>query len=419
VTRIARLTNALPEWMRSARWRITIVYTTALFLLAALLLGAVYLSVHMSLQRETVASSHWETVAGNPEAIVRVAPEGTQVFLNAHTFEAAVNAHVLDTLRTFSLEALGMLFLVGLGAGWVIAGRILAPIDRITGVAQRIQATDLSQRIDLEGPNDELKRLADTFDGMLARLDEAFGAQRRFIADASHELRNPLAIIRTNLDVDLTDPSADPDRMRHGVAVVKRATERMSRLIDDLLALARLDAPAALEQRVDVSAFAAEVVDDYAAAASERGVLLQRSLPVDVEARGDVAALKRAVGNLLDNALRYAPRGTPVSIHSGKADGWAFVAVEDHGPGIRPEDQSRVFERFWRSDKARSREAGGSGLGLAIVAQIVGAHGGAVRLFSEPGEGSTFVIWLPVKGSGIEGARNAPTELPRPKATFP
>ncbi|HYZ46595.1 MAG TPA: HAMP domain-containing protein, partial [Actinomycetota bacterium] len=153
MTRIARLTNALPEWMRSARWRITIVYTTALFLLAALLLGAVYVSLHISLQGETVAENVARIVTIDPQTGPRFFVEEGAV---TRVFEAAVNRHVLATMRKFALGGLAILFLVGLVVGWVIAGRVLAPIDRITGVAQRIQATDLSQRIGLQGPNDEL-----------------------------------------------------------------------------------------------------------------------------------------------------------------------------------------------------------------------------------------------------------------------
>ena len=409
--RLAAATARLPEWMRSARWRITILYSTALFLLAAVLLSAVYLSLHMTLQKEPV--SHQK-----PKPLIAIDPEQglAGVFVPAPSFESQVNEHVLATLRNYSFGALGLLFLTSLGVGWVIAGRVLAPIDRITGVAQRIQATDLSQRINLEGPDDELKRLAQTFDGMLARLDEAFEAQRRFIADASHELRNPLAIIRTNLDVDLLDPTAGPERMQHAADVVRRATERMGRLVDDLLALARLDAPRSLDEKVDLAAIADEVAEEYAAVAAERGLSLYRALHAADEVRGDPQSLKRAIANLVDNAIRFGPPGTAVSVSSGTQDGWAYAAVQDRGPGIRPEDQERVFERFWRADKARSRAEGGSGLGLAIVRQIVDSHGGAVRLSSTPNEGSTFVVWLPRVGAATASSE-APLAVPLMRAS--
>jgi signal transduction histidine kinase len=365
----------------------------------------------MTLQKEPV--SHQK-----PKPLIAIDPEQglAGFFVPAPSFESQVNEHVLATLRNYSFGALGLLFLTSLGVGWVIAGRVLAPIDRITGVAQRIQATDLSQRINLEGPDDELKRLAQTFDGMLARLDEAFEAQRRFIADASHELRNPLAIIRTNLDVDLLDPTAGPERMQHAADVVRRATERMGRLVDDLLALARLDAPRSLEEKVDLAAIADEVAEEYAAVAAERGLSLYRALHAADEVRGDPQSLKRAIANLVDNAIRFGPPGTAVSVSSGTQDGWAYAAVQDRGPGIRPEDQERVFERFWRADKARSRAEGGSGLGLAIVRQIVDSHGGAVRLSSTPNEGSTFVVWLPRVGAATASSE-APLAVPLMRAS--
>ena len=404
---LTRVTARLPEWMRSARWRITILYSTALFALAALLLAFVYVSLHMSLQQEPVSDQYPAFLVAT-RADLEAEP---QLFVNAQKFEARVNEHVLGTVRTFSLGVLPAFYLIALGVGWVIAGRVLAPIDRITGVAQRIQATDLSRRIDLDGPDDELKRLADTFDGMLTRLEEAFRMQRRFVADASHELRNPLAIIRTNLEVDLADPAASPERIRHAAEVVRRATDRMSSLVDDLLALARLEAPRALDESVDLARVAEEVVEDYAAVAAERRITLYSLLEAADDVHGDAQALKRAVANLVDNAVRFGASGTPVRVSSGHRDGWAFVAVQDRGPGISPEDQKRVFERFWRADKARSRAEGGSGLGLAIVRQIVETHGGAVRVASEPGDGATFALWLP-RGEGAERREGAPADVP-------
>jgi signal transduction histidine kinase len=278
-------------------------------------------------------------------------------------------------------------------------------------VVNRIQATDLSRRIGLEGPNDELKRLADTFDGMLARLDEAFALQRRFIADASHELRNPLATIRTNLDVDLADRNASPERLRHSAMVVRRAVERMSRLVDDLLALARLDAPNALLESVDLSAVADDVADDLTAAAAERDVRLVRSVSGEAPVLGDAQALRRAAANLVENAVAFSPAHGSITIGSGRRDGWAWIAVRDVGPGIPSEHQERVFERFWRADESRSRERGGSGLGLAIVRQIVDTHLGVVRVLSAPGRGSTFVLWLPSAAADDSGAARA--EAPR------
>src|SRR4029450_9450804 len=175
--------------------------------------------------------------------------------------------------------ARGARFVPSLGLGWVVAGRVLRPIGRITSVAREIQATDMSRRIELPGPDDELKQLSDTFDAMLARLDAAFAAQRQFVADASHELRNPLAIIRTNVDVALADPRADPEDLRHTISVVKRPSDRMARLVDDLLALARRQEPTLEHEPVDLGVAVAEASDDFVVPAAARHILLHPATP--------------------------------------------------------------------------------------------------------------------------------------------
>ncbi|HSK37896.1 MAG TPA: HAMP domain-containing sensor histidine kinase, partial [Actinomycetota bacterium] len=306
------------------------------------------------------------------------------------------NSQTLTKLRNYSFGALGVLFVASLGVGWVVAGRVLRPIGSITAVARDIQATDLSRRIELPGPDDELKQLGDTFDAMLARLDAAFAAQRQFTADASHELRNPLAIIRTNVDVARADPHADPDDLRHTITVVKRASDRMARLVDDLLALARRQEPTLEHEPVDLGVAVTEASDDFVVPAAARQIVLDRAIAPDVIVTGDRDALKRAVANLLENAVRLAPARSRIRLATGSEGDRAWIAVADEGPGIAPEDQDRVFDRFWRADKARSRADGGTGLGLAIVRQIVESHGGEIRLQSKVGVGSSFVIWLPV-----------------------
>jgi signal transduction histidine kinase len=307
-----------------------------------------------------------------------------------------------------------------LGVGWVVAGRVLQPIGRITAVARDIQATDLSRRIELPGPDDELKQLADTFDAMLARLDAAFAAQRQFTADASHELRNPLAIIRTNVDVALADPRADPDDLRQTLIVVKRAGDRMARLVDDLLALARRQEPTLEHEQVDLGAAVTEASDDFMVPAAARSIVLDRAIAPGVVVTGDRDALKRAVANLLENAVRLAPAGSRIRLATGSEGDRAWIAVADEGPGISSEDQPHVFDRFWRADKARSRADGGTGLGLAIVRQIAESHGGHIRLQSKVGVGSSFVIWLPVTAPGTQADTPTPPHPgPHPRRPRP
>jgi signal transduction histidine kinase len=391
------MTARLPDWARSVRFRLTLLYSTMLFALAALLVGALYLGLSLSLRDDSAPSGTAvrelvRTPAGD------VAPGRTLV--DSAEFERRLNERTLADLRDFSFGALGVLFVASLGVGWLVAGRVLAPIARITRVANEIQASELSRRIELPGADDELKRLADTFDSMLERLDAAFAAQRRFVADASHELRTPLAIIRTNLDVALAPGATEEDR-RRGAEAIQRAIGRMARLTDDLLALARLETPHVRREQVDLGAVLADAAEDYEAAAAARSLRLEREAGPRALVAGDRDVLKRAVANLLDNAVRLAPEGSRVQLRVGIDDGWAWLAVADEGPGIAPADQQRIFERFARADTSRSRGRGrgGSGLGLAIVREIASAHGGGVRLDSQPGSGSTFALWLPRAGA--------------------
>jgi signal transduction histidine kinase len=404
------LVDRLPEWARSIRFRYTLLYSAVLFGLAAVVVAAIYLVLVMSLRGEPVSPTYtkqWCRPFSDDCVTIN--------YFQAREFTRFVNSVTLTKLRNYSFGALGVLFVASLGVGWVVAGRVLRPIGRITSVARDIQATDLSRRIELPGPDDELKQLADTFDAMLARLDAAFAAQRQFIADASHELRNPLAIIGTNVDVALADPNADPEDLRQTIAVVKRASGRMARLVDDLLALARRQEPTLEHEPVDLGVAVAEASDDFVVPAAARNIVLDRVTAPDVVVTGDRDALKRAVANLLENAVRLAPEGSRIRLATGSEGDRAWIAVTDEGPGIAPQDQSHVFDRFWRADKGRSRADGGTGLGLAIVRQIAESHGGEVRLQSKVGVGSSFVIWLPVTPTTPD-----PTpRLPSPPVTAP
>ncbi len=379
---------------RSIRVRLTLLYSGVLFVVAALLVAGLYIGLSLSLRDQPLSQG------GAIRATVPI-NDGSQTeertFVDAQAFERQVNERTLRNLRNFSLGALAALFVASLAVGWVIAGRVLAPIAHITQVAREIQAAELSRRIELDGPDDELKRLADTFDSMLARLDVAFASQRRFVADASHELRTPLAIIKTNLELALTDEDGTDESRARAAAVIERAIDRMARLTDDLLALARLDAPAAGREPVPLVQVVADARDEFAAAAAARNVALEAADGPGWVVSGDRDVLKRAVVNLLDNAVRVAPPGSSVRLDHGEEDGWAWLAVSDEGPGIAPEHLESIFDRFWRADEARTRPDGGSGLGLAIVRQIAEAHGGSIEVHSQTGEGATFVLRLPLR----------------------
>jgi signal transduction histidine kinase len=230
---------------------------------------------------------------------------------------------------------------------------------------------------------------------MLGRVDEAFESQRQFIHEASHELRNPLAVIRTNLEVTLAEPTATVDDLRHTAEVVERASERMTRLVDELLIYARQGTLSMERAPVDVGALINDAADEFTAPAEAAGLHLDREAPPGLWVEGDRLALRQALANLLANAVRLTPAGAGVRVRAGREGPWIWMAVEDDGPGIGLADQERVFQRFWRGDPKESRSQGRSGLGLTIVRQIAESHGGEVKLASEPGRGAAFALWLP------------------------
>ena len=379
-----------PQLFRSIRFRLTVLYSVLLFALTGAVLAITYFAVAQTTSPQPIAQQT-ARFYNDDKVLVRTASVA-----EVSEIEAAVNFNTLQNLRNYSLIALGGLFVASLGIGWVLSGRVLRPVGAIARTAREIQATDLSRRIRLDGPRDELRDLADTIDSMLDRVDGAFQAQRQLIDDASHELRSPLAIIRTNLDASLAAPEASAEERDRAVAVVDRATTRMSRLVEDLLATARRDADGLSDSDVELGAIAREAGEE--SFLTDRNLTLHYALTHDLHLIGDADALRRAAGNLLSNAVRLAPASSTVTLATGRTGSWLWLAVADQGPGIAPDDLPRVFDRFWRGaasggpDRSRERR---TGLGLAIVRQIVESHSGQVAAFSTLGVGSTFVLWLP------------------------
>jgi signal transduction histidine kinase len=370
--------------MGSIRFRLTAVWSILVFGLAALVVGGIYLGLHNSLNNQKISATAFQ-VGG----ITFIQPDQAQLV------QRSVNERALDALRVYSFWSLLALFFTSLVVGWIVSGRMLRPLGEISNSVREIQASDLKQRIDLGGPNDELRQLADTFDDMLGRLDEAFEGQRQFIHQASHELRNPLAVIRTNLEVTLSDPDASADDLRHTAEVVERSSERMARLVDDLLVYARKGTLSLERKPVDVAQLIDEAAEEFNVPAVAAGVHLVHHADSGLWVIGDRLALRQALGNLLANAIRYSPEGGTVRLRGGLDGPWVWMAVEDQGPGIDPSDRDRVFQRFWRGDPRAGREQGRSGLGLTIVRQIAETHGGEVKLVSQLDHGSAFALWLP------------------------
>ena len=281
--------------------------------------------------------------------------------------------------------------------GVFLAGRALSPIDRLTALAQRISAEDLSQRLELDLPNDELGRLARTFDEMITRLDRAFQRQRQFTADASHELRTPLTAIKGQAEVAL-QRDRRPEDYRQSLTAIDHEVDRMIRLTGSLLNLARADSgqiPLILES-VDVAEAIGAATEQARPAAEQRRVRLELDSGPQIRLAGDKDLLIQLILNLLDNAIKYSPPGGEVTVGWETNGSEVTLSVRDTGIGIEPDAITHIFDRFYRVDTARSRAQGGAGLGLSISRWIAEAHGGSIFVQSEPGKGSTFSVRLPL-----------------------
>ena len=275
-------------------------------------------------------------------------------------------------------------------------------MDALTRTARSISGTNLSSRLERLNTGDELQRLSDTLNEMLGRIETAFLRVSQFTADASHELRTPISLIRTEAEIALRK-SRDESEYQESLRHILQEAERTSALIEKLLSLARADAGReSLDiRRLDLGETVRQIVIDW------RKVMVSRQLRFtdDITSRkvyvaGDKTAVSRMLNILLDNAVKYTPSPGNIELTLQANDGVALVTVRDSGIGISDDDQSRIFERFYRADKARSRESGGAGLGLAIAEWIVAQHRGRVIVQSTPGKGSAFLVELPLQLSG-------------------
>jgi heavy metal sensor kinase len=319
-----------------------------------------------------------------------------------YDIEVAASLKAFDrSLQQFRglLYAAGPVFLIlaSLGGHW-LSKRALAPVDQITQAARSIGAQDLSRRLAVPHTGDELERLTSTLNDMLSRLEAAFQRITQFTADASHELRTPVSVMRTNAEVTLRKPRSEPE-YREALAKILDETEKVSRLIDHLLLLARADSgSAALEMtRSDLNAALQNACREARVLAESKHLKFSQSAPdKPVWVQGDSASLERLFMILLDNAVQYTPSGGEIEVRLDAEDGFAVAHVRDTGTGIAKEDIEHVFDRFYRADRARSRESGGTGLGLAIGRWIAEAHHGEIRVKSELRKGSTFQVRIPL-----------------------
>jgi heavy metal sensor kinase len=307
-----------------------------------------------------------------------------------------LQAHLRQWL-TFLLMVLPVVAGLALGGGSFLVKRALSPVDKIAASAQRISSQNLSERLPVARTGDELERLSIALNHMVQRLDEAFQYSRRFMADASHELRTPLTVLRGELESCLQEPSLALEwRERLGSALEE--VERLAGIVEGLFAISRLDAGEAAAEwvRLDLARLAAATADQMSLLAEDKNIQVTCAAAEPVWVQGDRARLKQVVVNLLDNAIKYTLQGGAVALTVTTIDSKAMLEVADNGIGIPAEALPRVFDRFFRVDKARSRELGGAGLGLSIVKSICTAHHGRVEANSLPGRGSRFRVELPL-----------------------
>ncbi len=305
------------------------------------------------------------------------------------------------TLSSFSKEIiLGLplvLFLAALG-GLFLSNQALRPINRIVQTAQSISANDLSRRINYRGVADEVGRLAITFDRMLDRLQDAFDRERRFIADASHELRTPMTAIKGRIDVTLNRVRS-PIEYENTLQALQQEVDRVIRLSTDLLFLARLDRGRLSWQTetLDLGELLATIIEQLQPLAELRNILLSADIQSGLSIKGEIDYLIRLFLNLLDNAIKYTPPGGKVRVRVQGKEAQVWVAVSDTGVGIAPEHLPHLFDRFYRVETSRSRNTGGAGLGLAIAKEIARSHGGTLSVQSQIGVGTTFTVQLPLQ----------------------
>ncbi|MFP5072869.1 sensor histidine kinase [Pseudonocardia nantongensis] len=374
--------------MSGLRPRLTLLATALVAVVSALLLWLGWVLVGAA-------------VAGTPALPGTVEVNGVAV--QAETARDAIAASARDDVLRAGLIAFPLVVVAGAVTAWVLVGRVLEPLSRVVDTASRLSARSLDSRLELAAARGEVAELAAAFDAMLDRLQAAFDAQRRFVANAGHELRTPLAVLRTEIDVTLQDPDADADELRRMAEVVRDAGRRCDELVTGLLLLARTEAtgplPEADRAPVDLAAVLAAELEEVAGDATAR-LLTVRTDPRPAPTRGDEVLLRRLVANLLENAVRHNRDGGWIetgcaACGSGPDAGGVTLRVASSGPELADEQVAELFEPFRRGPVARTAHTRGSGLGLSIVRAVATAHGGRVEGAAVPGGGLEVRVLLP------------------------
>lgn len=383
----------------SARSRLTLLYASLFLLGGAALVSITYLLVANTLHAKPATRTPPWVQAAVERCLTAVQDRGADAMqkcaaVYANGVQAGISVQrsaTLSHLLTYSLISLAGATLLAAVAGWIVAGRILRPVHRLTTAAREASEQNLSQRIALQGPRDELRELADTFDTMLERLDRAFTSQRQFIANASHELRTPLTVMRTAMDVVLAKPEPTREELVSMAAEVRQAVDHSERLIEVLLVLARGDRARALTDPLDLAAVAEDALEGRAAS----GITTITTLG-EAPVTGDGVLLERLVANLLDNAERYNVADGTVTISTTARDSASLLRVVNTGSVVPADMVERLFLPFTRLDDRTRHD--GFGLGLALVSSIATAHNGTVHATAPPTGGLEVTVRLPRRG---------------------
>ena len=396
--RLTPASRRRPGLAPTIRLRLTLMYGAVFLVTGAVLLTIGYLLVRNGLrdhhQITTVAKRLGRGSESADHLLSRALglPPGSPELALARAIQRQL---INDDLHRLLFEYLGALLAVTMASivsGYLLAGRALRPLRDITATARRVSSENLGERIALAGPADELRELADTFDGMLGRLDAAFASQRHFVANASHELRTPLAIMRTEVDVTLADPDATVEELRAMGEAVRETVDRSERLIAGLLMLARSEASAGRGEPVDVAALAGDCITDLRVHAQAAQVEVRDDLE-PAWTRGEPALIERLVANLIDNGIHHNEPGGWLEVSTRVRDGRVQLRASNGGPVIDPKDAARLIEPFRRLD----RSVDGLGLGLSIVQSVVDAHGGTATVTARPEGGLTVLVQLPAQ----------------------
>ena len=362
------------------------------------------------------AQTYHHSIAGNAtyETIKNIGQYPVRIV----TFPLMENGQLISILQvgaplqesTAALNALFYILIFGIplavilasGVGWFLAKKALSPVDMVTVLARKIEAGSLNERLDVSGPKDELGRLAKTFNDMIARLELSFKQMKQFTADASHELKTPLTVLKGEMEIALRTEKT-VEGLKEVIKSSLEEIDKMSALVKSLLNLAKLDSRVRLpNDNIKLDGIVEERFNQTLPLAKDKGIDMVMVKKEGVVIMGDKIGIGQLLFNLIYNAIKYTPKDGRIEISLEQSDNWAIIKVIDTGMGIAEEDLPHIFDRFYRVDKARTTGAGGVGLGLSICKEIAEAHGGKIEVESEAGKGSVFKVYLPVKDRTAE-----------------